>query len=163
MQRDAVVDSDTSSRSRTELGLFVAAIAIVSLAALAPLLANHLDVTSLLRVGRYSASRSFIEQDFADPVLTNDAGHDGQQFYVVAATFPDVPKAEGHVDKVRYRGRRILFPASSRPSHAACRWRGRCWAPTSSPSAPRPSPSAAWRAASVHRPGSACPSPSHPR
>jgi hypothetical protein len=74
-----------------------------------------MDPTTLLRVGQYSASREFVEQDFPDPVLTDDYGHDGQQFYVLAATFPHLTDAQGYVDRLRYRSRRILVPALMSP------------------------------------------------
>ena len=74
-----------------------------------------MDPTTWLRVGRYSASREFVENDLPDPVLTEDYGHDGQQFYVLAATFPDLADAQGHVDKLRYRARRVLVPALVSP------------------------------------------------
>ena len=47
--------------------------------------------TTLLRVGQ-GASRpgASSSEDFPDPVLVPDYGHDGQQFYVLAATFPDL-------------------------------------------------------------------------
>jgi hypothetical protein len=73
------------------------------------------DPTTSLRVGRYSASREFIERDFPDPVLTDDYGHDGQQFYVLAATFPDLADAQDNIDRLRYRARRILLPALVSP------------------------------------------------
>jgi hypothetical protein len=109
---------------RTEVTIFTCAIAIVGVLALQPLLAHDFDPTTLLRVGRYSASRALIERDFTDPVLTEDAGHDGQQFYAVAVAFPDVPAAQPDVDKIRYRGRRILFPAivSPLPAGPAVVW-----------------------------------------
>jgi hypothetical protein len=48
-------------------------------------------------------------------VLTPDYGHDGQQFYVIASTFPDERAAAPYVDNVRYRARRILFPLLASP------------------------------------------------
>ena len=52
-----------------------------------------------------------VERDIADPVLVSTFGHDGQQFYVVARTFPNLQDADGHVDRLKYRARRVLFPA----------------------------------------------------
>ena len=65
--------------------------------------------------GRFPASREFVERDFDDPVLTGDYGHDGRQFYVLAATFPHFDDAQGNVDRLRYRARRILLPAVVSP------------------------------------------------
>ena len=50
-----------------------------------------------------------------DPVLSPGFGHDGQQFYVMARTFPDFQDADGHVDRLRYRARRVLMPALVAP------------------------------------------------
>lgn len=123
----AAVERMSATRARgpiTDVLVFVIAAAVAGALALPPLAANDFDVTALLRVGGYSASRSFVEQDFEDPVLTEDAGHDGQQFYVIAATFPHLSDATDHVDKLRYRGRRILFPAlvSPLPRGAPLAW-----------------------------------------
>jgi hypothetical protein len=66
--------------------------------------------TVYLRVGRDSSSRPYVERAFPHPVLVSDYGHDGQQFYVVASTFPHPLDAIPYVDHIRYRFRRILFP-----------------------------------------------------
>jgi hypothetical protein len=121
---ERTVEAPSAQAHRTDLAVFLVAIVIVAIAALQPLLANDMDVTTLLRVGRYSASRALIESHFQDPVLTEDAGHDGQQFYAVAVAFPDVADAQPNVDKIRYRGRRILYPAlvSAFPDGRAMAW-----------------------------------------
>lgn len=121
------MEPSSSPRGRgraTDVLVFLLAFVIAGALAVPPLAANGFDVTALLRVGGVSASRSFVEEDFDDPVLTEDAGHDGQQFYVIAATFPHLADAQGHVDKLRYRGRRILFPAlvSALPRGAPLAW-----------------------------------------
>ena len=105
----------TASRRWVDAAIFVLAIAVVAIPAWQALASHDMDPTTLLRVGKYSASREFVERDFADPVLTDDYGHDGQQFYVLAATFPDLADAQGHVDRLRYRARRILLPALVSP------------------------------------------------
>jgi hypothetical protein len=74
------------------------------------LLPHDGDVTAYLRVGTYGASRPYIERSFPHPLLTGDLGHDGQQYYVIASTFPHLDTAAPYVDRVRYRSRRILFP-----------------------------------------------------
>jgi hypothetical protein len=82
------------------------------------------DPTLLLRVGTYAPARPYVERSFPNPVLTPDYGHDGQQFYVIASTFPDERAAAPYVDNVRYRARRILFPllASAFPAGAPTVW-----------------------------------------
>jgi hypothetical protein len=95
---------------RRDLLLGLAAMAIASALVLPQLFNDHGNVTVFLRVGRYAASRPYVERDFHHPVLTQDYGHDGQQFYVVASTFPNPSKAVNYVDRIRYRFRRILFP-----------------------------------------------------
>ena len=116
---DAPVSSTQRTRPRprwaADLALFVLAVIVVAIPAWQALSANDMDPTALLRVGRYAASRSFVEQDLPDPVLTEDYGHDGQQFYVLSGTFPDLESAQGHVDKLRYRARRVLLPAIVSP------------------------------------------------
>src|SRR5687768_2833235 len=110
----AAVDR-TESRRWVDAAIFVIAIAVVAIPAWQALASHDMDPTTLLRVGKYSASREFVERDFADPVLTDDYGHDGQQFYVLAATFPDLADAQGNIDRLRYRARRILLPALVSP------------------------------------------------
>jgi hypothetical protein len=100
---------------RTDVVLFLLAAAVVAVPALRALGDHDMDPTTLLRVGRYSAARELVEQDFQDPVLTEDYGHDGQQFYVLAATFPFLEDAQGNVDRLRYRARRVLLPAVTSP------------------------------------------------
>ena len=110
----SVVDR-TASRRWVDAAIFVIAIAVVAVPAWQALASHDMDPTTLLRVGKFSASREFIERNFADPVLTDDYGHDGQQFYVLAATFPDLADAQGNIDRLRYRARRILLPALVSP------------------------------------------------
>jgi hypothetical protein len=74
------------------------------------------DASALLRIGDVSASRSFVEPDFSFPVLVPGYGHDGQQFYVIARTVPHLDRAEGHVDRLAYRARRIVFPLLAAPA-----------------------------------------------
>lgn len=95
--------------------VFVASVLIAVVPTVTLLNTNDGDPTALLRIGDRSASRSFVEQDLSDPVLTPGFGHDGQQFYVIARTFPDMQNADGHVDRLRYRARRVLFPALVAP------------------------------------------------
>jgi hypothetical protein len=104
------------SRRWQSIAVFVGAAALAALIGLPKLLANDGDPTALLNVGERAASRPFIEQHFDDPVLARGWGHDGQQFYVLAATFPHLDEAEGDVDKLRYRARRVLLPAVVAPA-----------------------------------------------
>ena len=93
---------------RTEGSIAVVAMAVAALLTLPVLISHDGDPTVLLRVGRYAAARPYVERSFPDPVLTEDYGHDGQQFYVLADTFPHVHDAIPFVDHVRYRFRREL-------------------------------------------------------
>ncbi|HEY5155842.1 MAG TPA: hypothetical protein VIJ47_13965, partial [Acidimicrobiales bacterium] len=103
---------------RRELLVAVAAMAIAAAIVVPQVLRANGDPTVLLRVGRYAASRPYVERDFPNPTLTEDYGHDGQQFYVLAATFPHPHDAIGFVDRIRYRFRRVLFPALVSPAPA---------------------------------------------
>lgn len=69
------------------------------------------DLGRFLRVGENASARSFVENDVPDVPLIQGWGHDGQANYVLAATFPDLSQANGVVDSVPYRARRILYPA----------------------------------------------------
>ena len=99
---------------RTVVGLVLVATLLGGLLALVPIVRKG-DVAAALRVGRYSASRPVIEQTMPDPPMTDDYGHDGQQFYALAVALPDLRDAEGDVDKLRYRARRILLPVLAAP------------------------------------------------
>jgi hypothetical protein len=92
--------------------------------ALIPFVHLHEDPTAFLRVGQFAAARPYVERSMPDPVLTNDYGHDGQQFYVIASTFPHAHDALPYVDHIRYRFRRVLFPAlaSVAPDGAPLVW-----------------------------------------
>lgn len=103
------------SRTRPSWWLGPVAALVVAVLALPPLLQAGGDPSVLLRVGKYSASRDYVEAHLEDPVLTEDYGHDGQQFFVLATTFPSLTDAQGHVDKLRYRARRVLVPAVVSP------------------------------------------------
>ena len=99
----------TTPRWRRDLLIGLGAMAIAA-ALVLPQLRDG-NVTVFLRVGRYAASRPYVERAFPHPVLTQDYGHDGQQFYVIAGTLPHPRQAQPYLDdKIRYRFRRILFP-----------------------------------------------------
>lgn len=120
--------SATGDRSRPrferDVIVFVVSVLVAAIPTITLLASHDGDPTALLRVGERSASRSFVERDFSDPVLTRGFGHDGQQFYVIARTFPDMQDADGHVDRLRYRARRVLVPAvvSPLPAGAPTVW-----------------------------------------
>jgi len=95
---------------RADLLLFVASVALAAIPTVAVLAQHGGDPSALLRIGDRSASRSFVEPDFSHPVVVPGFGHDGQQFYVIARTIPHLQRADGHVDRLVYRARRILFP-----------------------------------------------------
>jgi hypothetical protein len=107
----AVPTTTVKTSYRRDLMVLVVSVLIAAIPTMALLAAHDGNPTALLRIGDVSASRSFVEQDFSDPVLVAGYGHDGQQFYVVARTFPNMQDADGHVDRLKYRARRVLFPA----------------------------------------------------
>jgi hypothetical protein len=112
----APVDRTTpvSTRKRDAF-VFCVSVLIAVIPTVALLSSKDGDVSALLRVGDRSASRGFVERDLPDPVLVPGFGHDGQQFYVMTNTFPDFQDADGHVDRLRYRARRVLMPAIVSP------------------------------------------------
>lgn len=112
-------------RLRTGALIFATAAILTLALGLGPMAENGWNATTLMRVGEQGASRSYVEQDFAPPiVMGDDYGHDGQQFYVLATSFPHLERAEGHVDHLTYRSRRILLPflASPFPSGMPTLW-----------------------------------------
>ena len=69
------------------------------------------DLTRYLRVGEVASAREFVQADLPDTHLSPGWGHDGQANYVLSRTLPDLTEAEGHLDSVTYRARRIVYPA----------------------------------------------------
>lgn len=69
------------------------------------------DLTQFLRVGEQAWARDFVEADLPDTHVVPGWGHDGQANYVLAAVFPDLAEADGYLDSVTYRSRRIVYPA----------------------------------------------------
>jgi len=104
---------DASRRSRLTAALAPGLLALIAVSVLAgfDLAARDWDITLFLRVGEHSSARPFITDDIPDTEIVAGWGHDGQANYVLAATFPDMPAAEGHLDSVTYRARRIVYPA----------------------------------------------------
>ncbi|MEM7143424.1 MAG: hypothetical protein AAF548_20585 [Actinomycetota bacterium] len=79
------------------------------------------DLTGYLRVGEFSSARAFVEADIPDTHIVPGWGHDGQANYVLARALPDLHDAQGHLDSVTYRARRIVYPALASvlpPGHA---------------------------------------------
>jgi hypothetical protein len=74
-------------------------------------LAPDFDFSRYLRVGEVTSARPFVEADIPDPHLASGWGHDGQANYVLSQVFPNLADAEGHLDSVTYRSRRIVYPA----------------------------------------------------
>jgi hypothetical protein len=109
---------------RRELLVGLAAMVLAAAIVVPQVIRDGGNVSTYLRVGTYSASRPYIERSLPNPVLTGDYGHDGQQFYVIASTFPHPHDAIGYVDQIRYRFRRVLFPAlvSAAPDGAPLVW-----------------------------------------
>jgi hypothetical protein len=100
---------------RQDLAIGVLAMVIAAVLVLPAFFSNGGNPTLLLRVGTYAPARPYVERSLPDPVLTPDYGHDGQQFYVLASSLPDLPAAAPYVDNLRYRARRILFPLLASP------------------------------------------------
>lgn len=99
-----------------DLWLAPVAVLITALLGVVPVFALHGgDITTFLRVGDHATSRAAVEADFDHVHRFPDYGHDGQQFYVLATTFPDLKAADGNVDNLPYRARRILVPAIASP------------------------------------------------
>lgn len=88
-----------------------ALVALVLAVALAVFDMGGFDPTRFLRVGEQASARDFVEADLPDTHLSPGWGHDGQANYVLASVFPDLDEAEGHLDSITYRARRIVYPA----------------------------------------------------
>lgn len=71
------------------------------------------ELSRYLRVGEVASARGFVEADIPEVQLVPGWGHDGQANYVLARTFPDLAAADGHLDSVTYRARRIVYPAAA--------------------------------------------------
>lgn len=109
-ERSATADDPAPDRRR-EVLIFLAAVLLALLPTL-QLLADHGgNPTTLLKVGERSASRPAIDAAFPSVDYVSGYGHDGQQFYVLAASLPDLRQIQGNIDRPRYRARRILLPA----------------------------------------------------
>jgi hypothetical protein len=65
---------------------------------------------ALLGVGVDGGARPAVQQEIPDLHLVKDAGHDGQQYYVIARHPFDPQAAAPYLDRPEYRYRRILFP-----------------------------------------------------
>lgn len=87
-------------------------LATLALSLLWPLLqiSAYGSFDALLGVGPQGPARAQIQAEIPDLVLTSDVGHDGQQFYVISRHPFDPTAAEGSVDPLAYRYRRILYP-----------------------------------------------------
>lgn len=88
-------------------------LATVLLSLLWPLLqiAAYGSFDALLGVGVDGPAREAIQAEVGDLALTDDFGHDGQQFYVISRNLLDPKAAEDSVSPLAYRYRRILYPA----------------------------------------------------
>jgi hypothetical protein len=111
-------------RFGVDLLVFASAAILGAIPALSALADKDGDPSVLLIVGEAAISRSFVEREFPHPPLAPDYGHDGQQFYVMAETLPELQEAESHIDRLQYRARRILFPAlvAAAPAGAPTVW-----------------------------------------
>lgn len=88
----------------------------VALSLLWPLLqvAAYGSFDALLGVGPQGPARTQIQREIPDLHLTDDYGHDGQQFYVISRHPFDPEAAQDSVSPLAYRYRRILFPLVGR-------------------------------------------------
>ena len=102
-------------RIKRDLAIAAFAMALAAIIVLPQVVGNNGDLTRLLRVGTDAPARAYVEQSFPNPTLTGDLGHDGQQFYVIAGSFPDLRSASPYVDNIRYRSGRILYPLLASP------------------------------------------------
>ena len=102
---------------RSPSGPARAAAAAVGIAVIITLLdlGPGFDLTTYLRVGEQASAREFVQADLPDTHLVPGWGHDGQANYVLSRTLPDLSGAEGHLDSVTYRARRIVYPALTAP------------------------------------------------
>jgi hypothetical protein len=72
-------------------------------------------IVAIIRPGVKGPSAAIIEHDFPNAKLPPDFGHDGQQYYAIGRSLPDVGDAEPYLDsRPRYRARRIFLPAAAR-------------------------------------------------
>ena len=104
---DADADASTGRSARRRIVALTVACSL-----LWPLLqiAAYGSFDALLGVGPDGPARAAIEREIPDLHLTSDYGHDGQQFYVISRHPFDPQAAEGAVDPLAYRYRRILYP-----------------------------------------------------
>ena len=87
-------------------------LATVALSLLWPILqvAAYGSFDALLGVGPQGPARAQVEREVPDLHLTDDYGHDGQQFYVISRHPFDPQATDGSVTPLAYRYRRIVFP-----------------------------------------------------
>lgn len=111
---EPAVEGSAPVRRSTRTARIVAVTVACSL--LWPLLqiAAYGSFDALLGVGPQGPARAQIEREIPDLHLTSDYGHDGQQFYVISRHPFDPQAAEGSVDPLAYRYRRIVYPLVGR-------------------------------------------------
>jgi hypothetical protein len=63
-----------------------------------------------LLAGRDGPSAAAVAEDFSSDELIKGIGHDGQQFYAIARSFPHVADAEPYLDRPLYRLQRPFLP-----------------------------------------------------
>jgi hypothetical protein len=78
----------------------------------AVVLTGQMEPIELLRAGDEGPSARLVEEVLgADALVPDTVGFDGQQFWAIAHTFPDLDAAVPHLDDPPYRLQRILQPA----------------------------------------------------
>lgn len=84
----------------------------VALAAIGPIyrsVANH-SFTAIIGEGVIGSAQPLLQREVPDLVMTNNLGHDGQQFYAIARHPFDPNASAPYLAGPVYRYRRILFP-----------------------------------------------------
>ena len=71
-------------------------------------------IVDLIYPGADGSAAEVIEEDFPGMELRDGLGHDGQQFYVLARDLTDLDEAADHLERPRYRARRIGMPLLAR-------------------------------------------------
>ena len=97
-------------RDVRRLAMIVLAVALAGVWPVYRSLTNH-SFTAIIGAGENGPSTALLVREVPDLVATNNAGHDGQQFYAVARAPFDPVKSEPYLDTPAYRYRRIMMPA----------------------------------------------------
>lgn len=97
-------------RAMRRLAMITLAVALAAVWPVYRSVENH-SFTAIIGAGVAGPSAPLLAREVPDLVATNNAGHDGQQFYAVARAPFDPPRSAPFLDTPTYRYRRILMPA----------------------------------------------------